>query len=220
MTATQFLEHLEEQGDPRVGLIRLTERVRTDLNAMRRLLRIQMSGGRRRRRHDVNAAEVRGTTATRQRQDEGYQGRSDPDEGRPNEERTSELVEAIEEAGLPSGQAHDLAHRTIENRLKYVFVESAMDTPAFFSVAPRGGAIMVRINTEHPVYTHLIEVLEQGDESTENAEGRLANAREGLRLLLEAWARYEDEQPEGPRRDAAMDTRSDWGRVARRFFAT
>ena len=98
------------------------------------------------------------------------------------------LWEAIEEAGLPSGQAHDLAHRTIEDRLKYVFVESAMDTPAFFSVAPRGGAIMVRINTEHPVYTHLIEVLEQQeDESTGNAEGRLANAREGLRLLLEAW---------------------------------
>ena len=46
MTATQFLEHLAEQGDPRVGLIRLTERVRTDLNAMRRLLRVQMSGGR------------------------------------------------------------------------------------------------------------------------------------------------------------------------------
>lgn len=221
MTATEFLDDLAEQGDPRFGLIRLAERVRTDLNAMRRLLRVQMSGGRRRRRHDVNAAEVRGTTATRQRQGEGYRGRSDPAEERPDEERQLELEQAIEEAGLPLGQAHILAHRTIEDRLKYVFVESAMDTPAFFSVAPRGGAIMVRINTEHPVYTHLIEVLEkQEDDSPENAEGRLANAREGLKLLLEAWARYEDEQPEGPRRDAAMDARSDWGRVARRFFAT
>ena len=220
MTATEFLEDLEVQGDPRVGLIRLAERVRKDLYAMRQLLRAQMKGERR-RRHDVNTAEVRGTTATRQRQDEGYRGRSDPAEERPNEERQLELEQAIEEAGLPSGHAHVLAHRTIEDRLKYVFVESAMDTPAFFSVAPRGGAIMVRINTEHPVYTHLIEVLEkQEDESPENAEGRLANAREGLRLLLEAWARYEDEQPEGPRRDAAMDARSDWGRVARRFFAT
>ena len=219
MTATQFLSQLEEQGDPRAGLIRLAERIRKNLSTMRRLLRAQMRGGRR-RRHSGDAAEVRGTEATRQRQEEGHAGQSDPAEGRPDGERQLELAHEIEEAGVPSGQAHELAHRTIEDRLKFVFVDSAIDSPAFFSVTPRAGAIMIRINTEHPVYTHLIEVLEQGDGDTGNAEDRLANAREGLKLLLEAWARYEDEQPEGPRRDAAMDARSDWGRVARRFFAT
>ena len=221
MTPTEFLDQLTEQGDPRIGLIRLSKHIRDNLKAMRLLLRTQMRGDRRKRRHDGNAAEVRGTTATRQRQDEGYQGQSDLSEKRPDEERELELEQAIEEAGVPPGQAHDLAHRTIEDRLKYLFVESAIDTPAFFSVTPRAGAIMIKINTEHPVYTHLIEVLEQPeDQETRSAEGRLSNAQEGLKLLLEAWARYEDEQPEGPRRDAAMDTRSDWGRVARRFFAT
>ena len=217
---SRFLEDLEKQGDPRVGLIRLAEHIRKNLGTMRKLLRAQMRGDKRRRRYDGNAAEVRGTTATRERQEQGQEGRSDAAEERPAPEREAELVNEMEEAGLPVGQAHDLAHHIIEERLKYVFVESALDSPAFFSVTPRAGVIMIRINTEHPVYTHLLEVLEDSEDEERSATERLANAREGLKLLLEAWARYEDEQPEGPRRDEAMDARSDWGRVARRFFST
>ena len=33
-----------------------------------------------------------------------------------------------------------------------------------------------------------------------------------------AWARYEDEQPDGQRKNYAQDTRIDWGRIARRFL--
>ena len=43
--------------------------------------------------------------------------------------------------------------------------------------------------------------------------------RDGLRLLLEAWARYEDEQPAGSaRRNHAQHARWDWGRMAREFL--
>ena len=217
-TISEFYEQLEADGDPRLGLIRLAQRVRENLRLMRNLVQAQMRGGRR-RRYTGDTAEVRGTTATRQLQNEGYRGASDVGEDLPPEMRERELQTAmIEEAGVPFGQAHDLAHDVVEGGLKYVFVDSALDSPAFFSVTPRAGAIMLRLNTEHPVYEHLIEVLER--EENGSSEERLANAREGLKLLLEAWARYEDEQPEGPRRDAAMDARNDWGRVARRFFAT
>ena len=217
-TATEFYEQLAEEGDPRLGLIRFATRVRENLAQMRRLILAQMRG-RSRQRHDRDSAEIRATTATRQLQEEGYRGASDAGEDLPSEEREQDLQTAmIQEAGVPCGQAHDLAHEVIEGGLKYVFVDSAIDSPAFFSVTPRAGAIMLRLNTGHPVYEHLIEVLER--EGNGNSEERLANAREGLKLLLEAWARYEDEQPEGPRRDAAMDARNDWGRVARRFFAT
>lgn len=41
---------------------------------------------------------------------------------------------------------------------------------------------------------------------------------DGLKLLLMAWARYEDEQPEGKRKQDAQDARIDWGRLARRFL--
>lgn len=53
---------------------------------------------------------------------------------------------------------------------------------------------------------------------TEELRERLANSMEGLKLLLMAWARYEDEQLDGKRRQAAQDARTDWGRVARDFL--
>lgn len=218
-TPAEFKDQLREEGDPRLGLIELSERVRENLRQMRRLIEAQMRGSSKRQRHSRDAAEVRATTATRELQQEGHRGESDTQENLPAETRERALETAmVEEAGISYGQAHELAHGVIEEGLKYVFVESAMDSPAFFSVTPRAGAIMLRLNTQHPVYDRLIEVLERDE--TGNAEERLSNAREGLKLLLEAWARYEDEQPEGPRRDAAMDARSDWGRVARRFFTT
>jgi len=47
---------------------------------------------------------------------------------------------------------------------------------------------------------------------------RLVTARDGLKLLLMAWARYEDEQPDGPRRRVAQNARWDWGRIAEQFL--
>ena len=53
---------------------------------------------------------------------------------------------------------------------------------------------------------------------TETLRSRLTNSLSGLKLLLMAWARYEDEQPDGKRRQAAQDSRVDWGRIARQFL--
>ena len=78
------------------------------------------------------------------------------------------------------------------------------------------------LNTEHPVYDSLIAVLEESRAgvSVEDLRLRLGNARDGLKTLLIAWARYEDELPEGARRQAAQNARDDWGRVARDFLTS
>ena len=214
----EFYDQLLQDEDPRYGLIRFSARVRENLRLVRNAIQAQMRGQTRRSRHSPDSAERRGTAATRQLQAEGFGGGSDLEEQLPAAERERELEAEIEKTGVLQGDAHDLAHDVIESDLKYLFVAEPLDSPAFFSVTPRAGAIMVRLNSAHPVYEHVMEVLEQDGDGS--AEDRLANAREGIRLLLEAWARYEDEQPEGPRRDAALDARNDWGRVARRFFQT
>ncbi len=73
---------------------------------------------------------------------------------------------------------------------------------------------------QHPVYESLIEVLEESTVgvSPDDLRRRLNSARDGLKTLLIAWARYEDELPEGVRRQAAQNTRDDWGHVARDFL--
>lgn len=46
---------------------------------------------------------------------------------------------------------------------------------------------------------------------------RLLKAREGMEVLLSAWAKYEDAQPTGPRKRMVEEARADWGREAMRL---
>ena len=94
----------------------------------------------------------------------------------------------------------------------------------FFSVSSRGGVLTVLLNSNHPAYEYLIEVLELDEENrdgsdndVEDLRSRLRKARKGLDLLLMAWARYEDELP-SRQREWAQDARTDWGRIARDFM--
>jgi hypothetical protein len=117
-------------------------------------------------------------------------------------------------------QARELAATTVEVGLKYVFATADVESPAFFSVKPKGGSLIVLLNSNHPAYVHLVEALDR-EESAGNGEDlrrRLATARDGLKLLLMAWARYEDEQPDGRRKDVAQEARQDWGRMAKQFL--
>ena len=67
------------------------------------------------------------------------------------------------------------------------------------------------LNENHPARDGLFELLK-------NEEGEADfPALKSLKLLLEAWARMEDEAS-GPRKQALEDIRSDWGRMARDFL--
>jgi hypothetical protein len=89
-----------------------------------------------------------------------------------------------------------------------------------FSVSAKGGLVLITLNTDHPAYFSLVNTLDR--ESMDDSEGelrsRLKRASDGLKLLLMAWARYEDEQPDGPPRCRARSVREDWGRVAEDFL--
>ncbi len=61
-----------------------------------------------------------------------------------------------------------------------------------------------------------MEALDANPEVGDAVE-RLARARDGLRLLLYAWARYEDET-EGRQRERLQDIRNGWGVMAREFM--
>ena len=219
---TELRQQLVEEEDPVGPLVEIAEIVKRNLNPIRRLLRAQMRGDTPgRRRHGPDSPEVQGTRETRRRQEEGYAGTSDPDETAPPEDRRDAIEQELVDQGVPPTQAKELAATTVSDGIKFVFNESDLETSAFFSVRPRGGALIITLNTSHPAYDHLIELLDTPDlenQAPEELVARLNNAWKGLKLLLEAWARYEDEQPEGPRRNQAQDIRNDWGRVARQFL--
>lgn len=57
-----------------------------------------------------------------------------------------------------------------------------------------------------------------GVDDIDELKARMKRSYEALKLLIEAWARYEDELSDGPPKDKARDSRSHWGMVAREFF--
>jgi hypothetical protein len=165
--------------------------------------------------------EQEATEKTKERQTEGYRGTSDAGESLPPQQKQEEIEGALSTQGVDTEVAQSLAAQAVRNSLKYVFVEAPSESPAFFSVQPRGGALIITLNTTHPAYDRLVDVLEK-ESSSENEAAELAQrlnrALDGLKLLLMAWARYEDEQPDGALRQKAQDARLDWGRIARTFL--
>lgn len=220
-TITQAMDELIDEDDPRAPLLEIAHRIRTNLPKMREWLKKQTEGTRAKtKRHDPNSPEAIATAATRERQQAGHAGASDRGEELPPEQRQAEIETTLVDEGVPEEQAKELAATTVSDGLKYVFAEADLETYAFFTVKQRGGAMVITLNTKHPAYLHLVEVLQRDENGLDanKLQNRLGRAADGLKLLLSAWARYEDEQPDGKLRIQAADARTDWGRMARRFL--
>ena len=222
-TIAQLRDQLLEEEDPRGPLVEIAETIQRNLGPIRRAIIAQQRATEkpRHQRHDPRSAEVVGTLETRRRQSQGHIGGSDPEEAAPADEREKAITSELTDQGLPLEQAKELSASVISDGIKYVFNESDIETSAFFSVRPRGGTVIITLNTTHPAFRHLIGLLDTPNPENlapEELIARLNNAWRGLKLLLEAWARYEDEQPEGPRKNQVQDARNDWGRVARQFL--
>lgn len=222
-TITQLKEELEEEEDPKGTLLIIAHKINSQLSVIRGLLKAQTKGTRTsEKRHDPYKPQKIATTVTKERKGQGYKGKSDEGEKLPKEERKQEIQETLQEEGVTKAQAELLAATTVDDGLKYIFAEAPIDSPAFFSVKPKGGAIIVTLNTDHSAYRNLVEILEEDVDKADmdTLRSRLINSLEGLKLLLMAWARYEDEQPDGKRKSDAQNTRIDWGKIARQFLET
>lgn len=229
-TLHALMEEWSHNGDPRAPLLEIAQIIESNVDSLRELLEKRQKGGRSKKRHDKALIEEQATAATQKRKEEGHAGSSDQGENAPAAQRIDTLALAIEkdiaEGDKPTDEekhtAKEMAAKIIDSGLKYEIEEAEIETPAFFSVKAVAGILRVTLNTSHPAYQHLVEVLEKSvvDVPAEQLRERLQNASDGLKLLLTAWARYEDEQPDGRRREAAQEARTDWGRVARQFFNT
>jgi hypothetical protein len=221
-TITQLKEELEEENDPKALLIEIAQRINKNLGAIRTAIRDQAKNLERedKTRHAPadNSAEKVATEATEERVKEGHVGTSDKQEEKPIEDRKKEVEKTLEQEGVTN--ATEVVNRLFSSNLKYQFVDSDFESHAFFTVKPRGGKIIIALNTSHPAYHKLVEVLDKETDGVDADElrSRLINASDGLKLLFMAWARYEDEQPDGDRKNNSQNTRMDWGRIAKDFL--
>lgn len=209
-----------EEGDPRSGLLPILREVH---NRWKSLLKELEADGKREKskRHrfeEEGSPERRGTLAVRRRLERGEdETQSDRDELAPAELRTADLVsELVEHGGLSPEDAAPAAARVVDSGLKFYFTHKPEDSDAFFTVKSKAGAILINLNTDHPVYENLVAPLESTEADSSDRGGSHV-AHVGLRLLLEAWARMEDERSDR-RRDEIRRVREAWGWICRDFL--
>lgn len=220
---------LGNEKDPRYVVRELSDRISDNLSSIRELIKRQAKNderaAKRRSRHAEalrsNSPERHATGVTDARREiEGVETESDRQEAEPAETRAAAIATVFEhEADMPADEARSLAAEIVDSGLKFEFVNTRFESSAFFSMERSGGVVLLKLNSKHPAYRHLVEVLDAptSDASVDDLRGRLEEARDGLKLLLMAWARYEDEAA-GPKEQRIQDAREDWGRIARDFM--
>lgn len=220
----EMVDVWREEKNPRLLLILIKQYIESNLATMRKGLKAQTKRSEKRYGEKVNdpeSAESKATEATkRRREEEGIESTSDQDEGKSDAERKGDIEKGLEADGLSVDEAKEFADRVISDGRKYEFYEADLTSSEFFTVRPRGGVILIGLNTNHPAYDHLVTLMRDVDDENdiEQLKFRMKKSYEALKLLIEAWARYEDELSDGPPKDRARDARTSWGVVAREFF--
>lgn len=225
-TIHEFKEDLKQDNDPKVYLLEIAIDIKNQIKNMREIIKSQ--AGRlekedsKKRHEDETEAEKHATEVTKTRSEDGYTGESETKaEGKSEEEKQQEIENELTGDNVP--EATEYAEEIFKSDLKYQFVNSNFESRAFFSVSPVGGKIIIKLNTNHPAYNQFVEILSDDIDSETNQDdliNRLVKAKDGMKLLLMAWARYEDEQPDGKLKDNVKDARMDWGKMASEFMRT
>ncbi|MEN3976134.1 ATP-binding protein [Emcibacter sp. SYSU 3D8] len=216
MKLADYQEQLKRDNDPRLPMYEISNRIdklletmRVQINRMREGERTEQAA----KSEDGTTAETIATRALRRRQEKlGATGASDKDENASDQERTDALSGEIEQEGLDPQTAREIAVSYVTRKIKFLFRHA--DFPGFsvFDVTSKAGVIIITINTKHPAQAHLFELLREGEADTPESP-----ALQGLKLLLTAWARMEDEAT-GDQRVELEDVRGQWGRIARDFL--
>ena len=218
---TDYLDRIQDEGDPRAILLPIVEHIRAQLIQVRKALKNQTKGTRRRKnRHDDGpTSEDLATSKFRQREREGHPTDADKEEFK-KEDRDAFEKDLTDDKDYPRDVAADIANAVLRRKRKVSFLTKAMDGYAFFNVEHhQGGLTAIVFNTNHPFYGQLMETLrpETGDETDEELVYRINRAADTLELLFSAWARYEMEDV--AQKDKLFDMRQEWGKMARFFLS-
>lgn len=207
---------LEDEGDPRHHLLDVVNHVHETIKRLRDEVKRQGSGRRTGgKRHDEPSVEDRITDEFKKRAESGYSTETD------NSDFVEEdlVTDLMERRRLPERSAREIADAVRRRGRKIIFVEADSDSPAFFQVEHAGGVTEIVLNRRHPAYDKLLKILDPdiSEANSQNLVDRIQNASDTFRMLLAAWARYEEEDIYS--QEKLADMRYEWGKMARAFLS-
>lgn len=210
-----YREMLEDSNDPRLAIYEISKEINNQLTTIR--AQIKALGEGKKKKNEITpqlgSAEEIATRATLlRRQEQGIVGKSDEEEKNLSiEAKERVLTEEFTDEVTTEEEAKEIAVEWARTDMKFVFKEESVPGPVIFDIRSRAGLIFVIVNSDHPANEGLFELLKDDDDINDTP------ALRSLKLLLEAWARLEDEA-DTRRRQSLEDIRLDWGRIARDFL--
>ena len=214
---------MEEDGDHRVYLLNLRTQIENALKLMRPRVRQakQPRNGRRHVMDEDQKADAKATAVIKRRIEKGGHGESDRagETGAEEEHKEVQFESLVKKHHFDRGDALRRIDETMSTGSRVRWIQSLQSNAAFFDVESLPNVIQVALNTNHPVHSHLYDIMHPDvDELTEEeVRDRLARAAAAFRILLYSWARYEEEQTDRERR-RVRDARVEWGKYAEDFF--
>lgn len=120
-----------------------------------------------------------------------------------------EQLEQAKEENVDEG-----AEEIVKKKLRFHFTDVNLPAQMLFDIQPKAGIYNIQLNKNHPAFNNFFKLIAEQD-AINNSEEH--SAEKGLKLLLESWARLEDEASENLKEEL-QNIRLEWGKLARLFF--
>jgi hypothetical protein len=131
------------------------------------------------------------------------------------EKSDAEKIKIIKEQLENSGDenATENAGDIVGKKLRFHFTDVNLMPQILFDIELKAGIYNIKLNKDHPAFLSFFKLLDDLSEEDNEEDSPL----KGLKLLLESWARLEDEASDNSR-EQLQEIRFKWGMLARKFF--
>lgn len=129
-------------------------------------------------------------------------------------EKMDFIKRQLEEAGDENVEVN--AADIVGKKLRFHFTDVELPPQFLFDIELNAGIYNIKLNKKHPAFSNFFKLLADQDDELNNGHDE-PSAERGLKLLLESWARLEDEASESLK-EQLQDIRLEWGKLARLFF--
>ena len=209
-TVIQYLNDIDNNlsGDEAI-LVKISNSISERISSLLTQVRVIRKGTT--KLDDPNSAEAAGTKVTKDRD-----GKAKSDEDFKNAsaaEKIAWVKKNLEEGNVDNPEEE--SKKFVGKDLRFSFTDVDLPPQFLFDIELNAGIYFIKMNKKHPAFLNFIKLLHDQDKELKKDDDE-PSSEKGLKLLLESWARLEDEAPDNLKTQL-QDIRLEWGKLARLF---
>ena len=162
ISPVQFKKKLEEENDDRCIFYDISTKIFKSLDPMRKVIK-GMGNPRKDQAGDPGSPEYIAQRALEKRKKKvGDIGDSDKSEKKPDKDKMPGLTKNLKNDGNTEEEATQKATAILTKNVKFLFREAEMHYKLMFDYSDVEGVLIITLNTKHPAYPLLFDLLDRG----------------------------------------------------------